>query len=135
MADPQHQQRHPTQNLLQQKGGPSTSQVIAVVTLLPVGGVLLFLAGLTLAGSLIGLALTTPLFLIFSPVLVPAAITIGLAVLGFLSSGAFGVTALSSFSWIVNYFRQAKGPAKETMGFMRDRAKEAGQKVQDTARS
>ncbi|KAI3464128.1 hypothetical protein Pfo_020791, partial [Paulownia fortunei] len=76
----QHQQR-PTdaiKSYLSEKV-PSTSQVLAVVTLFPVGGILLCLAGLTLTGSLIGLAVATPLFVIFSPILVPAALTIALA--------------------------------------------------------
>ncbi|XP_015897790.3 oleosin Ara h 10.0102 [Ziziphus jujuba] len=93
----------------QHNRGPSTSQVLAVLTLLPVGGTLLALAGITLTGTIIGLAVTTPLFLIFSPVLVPAGLTIGLAVAAFLTSGAFGLTGLSSLSWFFNFFRQATG--------------------------
>ncbi|KAL8098958.1 hypothetical protein AgCh_031604 [Apium graveolens] len=60
----------------------STSQVLAVVTLLPVSGTLLFLAGITLIGTLIGLT----------------ALTIGLAVTGFLGFRAFGMMGLSLLS-------------------------------------
>ncbi|KAL2459482.1 Uncharacterized protein Fot_54731 [Forsythia ovata] len=138
MAEYQHQQT--------EKGGPSTSQVLAVVTLFPVGGVLLCLAGLTLAGSLICLALTTPLFVIFSPVLVPAVFTIGLAVVGFLTSGAFGITALSSLSWLINYMRRVSGTMPEqlehtkrrvqdTAGQIGQKARETGQKAQDKNKS
>ncbi|XP_060204584.1 oleosin H2-like [Lycium barbarum] len=146
-----HQQQmqvgHPTdaiKSLLPQRG-PSKSQVLAVVTLFPVGGALLCLAGLTLAGTLTGLALATPVFLLFSPVLVPAALTIALAVTGFLTSGAFGITALSSLSWMINYMRgmrgsggvgeqmeHAKRRVQETAGHMGQRV---GQKIQDTART
>ncbi|KAK8960266.1 Oleosin 18.2 kDa [Platanthera guangdongensis] len=77
--------------------------------LFPVGGILLALSGLTLAGTVIGLVVTTPLFVIFSPVLVPAAIVVALAVAGFLSSGAFGLTAVTSLAWIVNYLRGGRG--------------------------
>ncbi|KAL2532228.1 Oleosin 5 [Abeliophyllum distichum] len=122
-------------SILPQKG-PSTSQVLAVITLLPVGGTLLALAGLTLVGSLIGLAVTTPLFIIFSPVLVPAAILVGLAVTAFLTSGAFGLTGLSSLSWVVNSLRQVTGSmtdqlehAKRRMG---DAAVHMGQKTKET---
>ncbi|KAI9215470.1 hypothetical protein POPTR_015G081901v4 [Populus trichocarpa] len=126
--------------------GASTSQVLAVVTLLPVGGTLLFLAGLTLVGTLIGLAVATPLFVIFSPALVPAALVIGLGVLGFLTSGAFGVTALSSLSWMASYIRslirgplpqkldQAKRRTRETAGQVGQKARETGQIVQSKAR-
>ncbi|KAF8399753.1 hypothetical protein HHK36_015624 [Tetracentron sinense] len=139
----QHQPQHGTngfKSLLPEKG-PSRSQVLAVVTLFPVGAILLTLSGLTLAGSVIGLALTTPVFVIFSPVLVPAALTICLAVTGFVASGAFGLTALSSLSWTVNYLRgartavpeqldHAKRRMMETAGQMGQRTKEMGQGIQ-----
>ncbi|XP_074326698.1 oleosin H1-like [Apium graveolens] len=74
------------------KKTPSTSQVLAVVTLLPVSGTLLFLAGITLIGTVIGLAVATLLFIIFSPVFVPDALS------GFLGFRAFGLTGFSSLS-------------------------------------
>ncbi|KAI5665150.1 hypothetical protein M9H77_24473 [Catharanthus roseus] len=120
MAEQQYQQQQqsrPTDvaKSILPKQGPSASQILAVVTLLPVGGVLLCLAGLTLAGTLIGLTVATPLFVIFSPILVPAIITIGLAVTGFITSGAFGITALSSLSWIANYMRRMRGTVPEQL--------------------
>ncbi|KAL0377398.1 UNVERIFIED_CONTAM: Oleosin [Sesamum radiatum] len=80
-------------SLLPQKG-PSTTQILAIITLLPISGTLLCLAGITLVGTLIGLAVATPVFVIFSPVLVPAAILIAGAsrrfdVRGFWADGAF----------------------------------------------
>ncbi|KAK9278886.1 hypothetical protein L1049_028466 [Liquidambar formosana] len=121
-----------TKSLFPQKG-PSTYQVLAVVTLFPLGGLLLILAGLTLTGTLIGCAIATPLFVIFSPVLVPAALTLGLAVAGFLTSGAFGLTALSSLSYIVNYFRGTRGSVSEQMEHVKRRAQDtAGQLGQRT---
>ncbi|KAA8540782.1 hypothetical protein F0562_024299 [Nyssa sinensis] len=120
----EHQQQ--SGDAFNREKGPSTSKILAVITLLPVGGVLLFLAGLTLTGSLIGLAVTTPLFMIFSPVLVPAALVIALAVAGFLTSGAFGITALSSLSWIINYMRKVRGGMPEKMEHAKRRMHEAG---------
>ena len=127
-----------------QQRGPSTSQVLAVLALLPVAGTLLALAGITLTGTVIGLCVATPLFIIFSPVLVPAAITIGLAVTGFFTSGAFGLSALSSLSWVLNSFRQATGTmpemadqAKRRMadmaGYVGQKTKEVGQEIQSKA--
>ncbi|XP_027351253.1 P24 oleosin-like [Abrus precatorius] len=122
--------------------GPSTSQVLAVIAGLPLGGTLLILAGLTLAGTLTGLAVTTPLFILCSPVLVPATIVIGLAVAGFLTSGACGLTALSSFSWVLNYIRQTQGTVPEQLeaakqkmadaaGYVGQKTKEVGQKTKE----
>ncbi|KAL6551466.1 hypothetical protein OROGR_007620 [Orobanche gracilis] len=108
-------------SLLPQKG-PSTTQVLAIITLFPVCGTLLTLAGITLAGSLIGLAVAVPLFVIFSPVLVPAAILVGGSVTAFLTSGAFGLTGLSSLSYVFNSFRQATG--QEPLDYAKRRMQE-----------
>ncbi|KAJ6811246.1 putative oleosin 18 kDa [Iris pallida] len=140
------QLRHPVESV---KGmlpdrGPSTAQVLSVAVLLPAGGTLLALSGLTLILTLVGLAVATPVFVVFSPVLVPAAVVIGLAVAGFLASGAFGLTAVTSLSWIVNYLRgagervpeqmdQLKRRMAETAGQAGQRTKEIGERIQSKA--
>ncbi|KAE9588931.1 hypothetical protein Lal_00012682 [Lupinus albus] len=126
--------------------GPTTSQVLAILAGLPVSGILFALAGLTLVGTLTGLAVSTPLFILFSPVLVPATIVIGLSVAGFLTSGACGVTALTSFSWVTEYIRQTQGTMPEQLesakqsakqgladvaGYVGQKTKEVGQKTKD----
>ncbi|XP_075499659.1 oleosin H1-like [Primulina tabacum] len=128
---PHQLQVHPQQQYRQEVGGkplhtqkgPTTSQIIAVVTLLPVTGTLLCLAGITLVGTLIGLAVATPLLVIFSPILVPAVILIGGATTAFLTSGAFGLTGLSSLSWVLSSFRQSTG--KEPLEYAKQRMQEA----------
>jgi len=87
--------------------GPTASQALTVATLFPLGGLLLVLSGLALAASVVGLAEATPVFLIFSPVLVPAALLIGMSVTGFLTSGALGLGGLSSLTCLANTARQA----------------------------
>ncbi|KAB2610197.1 oleosin 18.2 kDa-like [Pyrus ussuriensis x Pyrus communis] len=121
-------------------GGPSAGQVLAVIAGLPLGGTLLALAGLTLLGTVISALVATPLFIIFSPVLVPALFVIGLAVTGFLTSGAFGLTGLSALSWITNYIRrtpvvpetldEAKRRAAEMGEYVGQKTKEVGQDIQ-----
>ncbi|XP_047954553.1 oleosin H1-like [Salvia hispanica] len=122
--------------------GPSTGQVLAVITLLPVGGALLGLAGITLVGSLIGLAVATPVFVIFSPILVPAIILLAGAVAALLTSGAFGLTGLSSISWVFNSFRQATGQepldyakrrVQEGTMHVGEKTKQAGETIKSTA--
>ncbi|PNX95759.1 oleosin [Trifolium pratense] len=90
------------------KFNPSTSQIIVLATLVPFGATLLILAGLTLTATVIGLAITTPLFIFFSPVLFAAAVVIGFAIAGFLTSGAFSITSLSSFAWVASYLRRTR---------------------------
>ncbi|WCJ21064.1 Oleosin family protein [Euphorbia peplus] len=140
-----HPQRYdPSGGYKGQQKGPSTGKVLAVITLLPVGGTLLFLAGITLMGTLIGLAISTPVFLLFSPILVPAAFVIGLAVMAFLASGAFGLTGLTSLSWVMRYVREAtrsmpdqldlaKRRMQDMAGFVGQKTKEVGQEIQRKA--
>nr|ADB03185.1 oleosin II [Vernicia fordii] len=124
-----------------QQKRPSTSKVLAVITLLPLGGGLLALSGITLVGTLIGLAITTPLFFIFSPVLVPAAFVLGLAVMTFLASGAMGLTGLTSLSWVLKYVQeatrnipeqldQARRRMQDMAGYVGQKTKEMGQEIQ-----
>ncbi|KAG1367011.1 oleosin 18 kDa [Cocos nucifera] len=108
---------------------PSKSQVLAVVAVLPIGGLLLLLSGVTLTASVVGLAVATPLFLLFSPVLVPAAIAIGLAVTGFLASGAFGLTGVSSLSCFMEHARRVMSKAPEQLELARQRMAEAAGQV------
>lgn len=76
------------------------AQMVKVATGVAAGGSLLVLSGLTLAGTVIALAVATPLLIIFSPVLVPAVITVVLIITGFLASGGFGIAAITAFSWL-----------------------------------
>ncbi|KAJ8492687.1 hypothetical protein OPV22_014408 [Ensete ventricosum] len=125
-------ERHPTEtmkgHLLPEKG-PSTSQALAVATLLPLGGGLLALAGLTLVGSLIGLAVLTPLLLLFSPLLVPAALLVALAATGFLASGAFGLTGLLSMGHLLNRARGLLQRTPEQTEDTKRRVGEVGQRA------
>ncbi|KAK9120923.1 hypothetical protein Syun_018540 [Stephania yunnanensis] len=78
-------------------------QIVKAATAVTAGGSCLVLSGLTLVGTVIALALATPLLVICSPVLVPAAITVFLLISGFLASGGFGVAAISLLSWMYKY--------------------------------
>nr|AGT21473.1 oleosin-like [Carica papaya] len=75
MADQPHQ-RSPE---------PRSHQVVKAATAVTAGGSLLVLSGLTLAGTVIALTIATPLFVIFSPVLVPAVIAVALLITGYVT--------------------------------------------------
>ncbi|KAG2401943.1 hypothetical protein LR48_Vigan09g105100 [Vigna angularis] len=79
------------------------TQVAKAATAVTTGGSLLVLAALILTGTVISLTVVTPLFVIFSPVLVPAVIAVALLNLGFLVSGGFGVMAITVLAWIYGY--------------------------------
>ncbi|CAH8391770.1 unnamed protein product [Eruca vesicaria subsp. sativa] len=80
-----------------------TRQIAKAATAVTAGGSLLVLSSLTLVGTVIALTVATPLLVIFSPILVPALITVALIITGFLSSGGFGIAAITVFSWIYKY--------------------------------
>lgn len=82
---------------------PRSHKVVKAITAATTGGSLLALSGLTMTGTVIALAIATPLFVIFSPVLVPAAITVSLLIMGFLISGGFGIAAAVVLWWFFRY--------------------------------
>ncbi|XP_057976421.1 oleosin 1-like [Malania oleifera] len=86
----------------QSQGGLSY-QVVRASTAVTIGSSLLVLSGLTLAGTVIGLAVATPGLVLFSPVLVPAAITLFLVTAGLVASGGLGMTAVYVFYWMYKY--------------------------------
>ncbi|XP_011026733.1 PREDICTED: oleosin 1-like [Populus euphratica] len=119
---------------------PRSQQIVKATTAVTAGGSLLVLSGLTLAATVILLTIATPLLVIFSPVIVPAAMTISLLLMGFLASGGFGVAGITAMSWIYGYvtgrhppgadqLEQARmklaGKARE----MKDRAEQFGHQV------
>ncbi|XP_057528301.1 oleosin L-like [Amaranthus tricolor] len=95
-----HQVTHRDKQLYEE---PRAHQVVKAGSAITAGGSLLILSALTLAGTVIALCVATPLLVIFSPVIVPAAITVVLLITGFLASGGLGVAAVSVLAWIYRY--------------------------------
>nr|AFR46654.1 oleosin3 [Plukenetia volubilis] len=119
---------------------PRSHQVLKAATAATAGCSFLFLSGLTLAGTVIALTTTTPLMVIFSPVLAPAVITAGLIIAGFMISGGFSFAAILVLSWIYRHVTGQRtlgaesldearlrwaGKARET----KDRAEQFGHRV------
>ncbi|CAN1747585.1 Oleosin Cor a 13 [Linum perenne] len=136
------QQTHGSTTAAMQQHQPQTRsrQAVKAATAATAGGSLLVLSGLILAATVILLTMATPLLVIFSPVLVPAVITAGLLITGFLASGGFGVAGITVLSWIYRYVSGRKpvgadsvdqarmkltGKARE----MKDRTSEFGQQT------
>lgn len=90
-------------------------QAAKAATAFAISGVLLVISGLTLTGTMILVTVATPLLLIFSPVLVPAAITVFFIVAGFITSGGLGVAAASVMSWIYQYVTGKHPPGSEKL--------------------
>ncbi|KAE9589795.1 hypothetical protein Lal_00021656 [Lupinus albus] len=120
MAEAHYQPLHESYNQQQ----PKTTQLAKVATAVTAGGSLLILSALLLAGTIIGLAIITPLFVIFSPVLVPAVITVALLSLGFLASGTFGVAAMTVLTWLYRYVTGENPQGSDQLGTAHHKARE-----------
>ncbi|KAH7687549.1 Oleosin protein [Dioscorea alata] len=116
-----------------QQQQPVAYQVVKAVTAATAGGSMLLLSGLTLAGTVIALAVATPLMVIFSPVLVPAAIAVCLLVTGFLASGGFGVAGLSVLSWMYRYLTGKHPPGADQLDQARQKLAAKAREVKDSA--
>ncbi|KAJ0764620.1 putative oleosin [Helianthus annuus] len=121
--NPQHQPYGGVSHYQQQQQhvSPRVHQAVKAATAITAGGSLLILSGLTLAGTVIALTIATPLLVIFSPVLVPAAITLFLLAAGFLTSGGFGVAAATVLSWIYRYATGGHPPGSDSLDQARDK--------------
>ena len=72
-------------------------------------GAMLALAGLTATGTALALIVATPLLVLFSPVLVPAAFAASLLAAGLASSGALGAAAVGVLAWMYRYLQSPSG--------------------------
>ncbi|CAI0450551.1 unnamed protein product [Linum tenue] len=131
-------QQHGSTIHQQQQNQPRSYQVVKAATAATAGGSMLVLSGLILAATVIVLTIATPLLVIFSPVLVPALVTVGLLTTGFLASGGFGIAAITVLSWIYRYVTGRHPPGADSLDQarmklagkareMKDRATEFGQ--------
>ncbi|KAM7499500.1 hypothetical protein LguiA_023914 [Lonicera macranthoides] len=132
MAD-QHYQYQQHQMHQQQSQQPRSHKVVKAATAATAGGSLLVLSGLTLAGTVIALTVATPLLVIFSPVLVPAAITVFLIMSGFLASGGFSVAAVTVLSWIYRYVTGRHPPGADQLDHARMKLSSKAREMKDRA--
>ncbi|XP_078447190.1 oleosin 16 kDa-like [Wolffia australiana] len=96
------------------EGAPS-HQAAKAVGAAVAGGSMLVLSGLVLAGTVVGLALATPVLVVFSPVLVPAAAAALLAAGGLASSLAMAVVAMSILSWVYGFVAGKHPPGADQL--------------------
>ncbi|OIW01745.1 hypothetical protein TanjilG_03883 [Lupinus angustifolius] len=132
MAEAHFQPRHQSYNQHSpHQQQPKTTQLAKVATAVTAGGSLLILSALLLAGTIIGLAIVTPLFVIFSPVLVPAVVTVALLSLGFLASGGFGVAAMTVLTWLYRYVTGDNPQGSDQFGTARHKLMNRAREIKD----
>lgn len=125
-------------NQPQQRTQPQlTHQVAKTATAVTIGGSLTLLSGLTMATTVIGLVLATPVLVISSPVWVPATIFTLLLVAGFFTSGGFAATSVAVLYWMYRYatgqhpvgadrLDRARAKIASAAGEMKDKAEQFG---------
>ncbi|XP_021905713.1 oleosin 1 [Carica papaya] len=117
-----------------QSHAPTSSQLLGFLTLVISGSILLFLVGLTVTATVLGLIFFTPLIIISSPIWVPVAIVIFLVSVGFLFVCGFGVVSVAALSWMYRYFRGMNPPGSDQVDYARTRIYDTASHVKDYAR-
>ena len=112
----------------------TTRQTVKFLTASTIGTALLILSGLILTGTVIALVIATPIMVLFSPILVPAVITIFLIATGFIFSGGCGVAAVSALTWVYKYTTGENPPGADTLDRARMQIKNAARDVKDRAK-
>ncbi|CAI9097059.1 OLC1v1033358C1 [Oldenlandia corymbosa var. corymbosa] len=133
MAQNQPRFDQPFQRHHQPQAQQLSHQVAKTTTAVTLGGSLMVLSGLTLTGTVIGLVLLTPLLVIFSPVLVPAAITLFLITAGLITSGGLGATASFLFYWMYRYATGKHPIGADQIDRAKDRIAHAAKEMRDKA--
>ncbi|KAJ4839308.1 hypothetical protein Tsubulata_018119 [Turnera subulata] len=127
-----------------EKAPGGSRQAVKFLTAGSIGAALLLLSGLTLTGTVITVVLATPILVIFSPVLVPAAVVTFMVTAGFFFAGGCGIASIMTLLWMYNYVTgkhpigadkldYARGKIAEKARDMKERAKEYGHYVQHRA--
>ncbi|XP_022736886.1 oleosin 1-like [Durio zibethinus] len=117
----------------QRNSRPRSQKVMKTAAAVTAGGSLLVLSGLTLATTVIGLTIVTPLFIIFSPVLVPSVIAAALLVTGFVASGGFSVAAIFVLSWIYRYLTGRNPPGVAQLEYALMKLASKAREIKDKA--
>ncbi|KAM3369474.1 hypothetical protein ACQJBY_017398 [Aegilops geniculata] len=118
-----------------QQKQPAMMCALKAATAATAAGSMLVLSGLILAGTVIALTVATPVLVIFSPVLVPAAIALALMSAGFVTSGGLGVAALSVFSWMYKYLTGKHPPGADQLDHAKARLASKARDIKDAAQT
>ncbi|CAF1880771.1 BnaC02g01550D [Brassica napus] len=79
---------------------PSFKSVLTSILATQAAIFLLLLAGVSLAGTAVAFIASMPLFVVFSPILVPAGVATGLLATGLAAAGSSGAMAVSLILWV-----------------------------------
>ncbi|GMH17084.1 hypothetical protein Nepgr_018925 [Nepenthes gracilis] len=112
---------------------PNSNQLIGVLTLIISGAILLLLSGITITTVVFGLIFFAPLIVISSPIWLPIAVVLFVAVGGFLSICGFFLTVIAAASWLYKYFRGLHPLGSDRFDYARSRIANTASHVRDYA--
>ncbi|KAK6921105.1 Oleosin [Dillenia turbinata] len=113
---------------------PNSSQLIGLLTLVISGTILLFLTGLTVTISVLGLVFLAPLIVLSCPIWIPAGVVLFFSVAGFVSVFGFGVAVVAGLAWMYKYFRGFNPSGSDRFEYARSRIADTASQVTDYAR-
>ena len=117
-----------------QDRAPNSTQVVGFLTLVISGGILIFLTGLTITTTVLGLIFFTPLIVLSSPIWFPVGTVLFLSIAGFLSMCGFGIAVLAGGSWMYKYFKGRHPPGSDRVDYARSRIADTASHMKDYAR-
>ncbi|KAH7297904.1 hypothetical protein KP509_25G017900 [Ceratopteris richardii] len=101
----------------------------------PLGWVaLLAVGGILATGTVITLIVLTPVFIFFSPILVPLGIILFLCTAGFLTAVGSAIGTVMAISWIYRYFKGKHPPGAEKIEYAMTRIHDTAEQVKHKAR-
>ena len=114
----ENSEEHHKPNSSSSSSSATRLEKLKLVAVAMLGFGLVMVSGLSLAGTVMSLAVVTPLLVLFSPVLVPAALVLSLSAVGFLISGGCGVAALKALTWLYGRVSRELARARTRSSFV-----------------
>jgi len=122
------QQYHPHQ----QNQISTKTMVFATVGAITIGGPLLAMMGFTFLATMTFLVITSPLLMIFSPLLIGAMFVLVVALTGFALAGVMALAGLLALGWV---FRLVKsGELQQSIGPVIGKLVESGENIKENVK-
>ncbi|KAK1430898.1 hypothetical protein QVD17_14002 [Tagetes erecta] len=133
-APDQHHLQRQQHHSYPQKQVSTKTLVIATIVGITVGGPLLALMGFIFLATMTLLVISSPILVIFSPVILGAGFVVAAALAGFGAAGLMAVAGLSALGWV---YRAVKGGGELQQGLesVAGKLMESGENVKEGVKS
>ncbi|MCO5598102.1 hypothetical protein L7F22_052193 [Adiantum nelumboides] len=101
----------------------------------PLGWLGILAGGAILATiTVVSLVVLTPVFIFFSPILVPLGFVLFLCAAGLLTAGGAALATITAISWVYKYFKGRHPPGAERVDYAMRQLQETAEQVKHKAR-